>query len=331
MPISTQTKEELAAVLADESAIIRRAFMAFIKALRSDAAIKRIIARFRARDLDGAVSIVRDEISTFTDVFTPVFTRLAHDEVKRINRSLAKERKIKPVARETKVFRVSFEPGNPEAAKELRQMRLAFVKQFTKDQRKLVKRVLSDSLKAGDNPLTAARKFKDVIGLTDYQQRVVENYRSALEKGSRDVLDRVLRDQRFDSTVTRAIDTDSILSKPQIDRMVKRYTERMIDYRAKTIARTEAMRAVSKARHTSWHIAVRQLGHSHKKVVRTWITAGDDLVRDSHADMEDQQVIGMDTPFESGDGNLLLYPGDWAAPVEDTIDCRCSVLYEIPV
>jgi hypothetical protein len=331
VPVSVQTKDELAVVLADESAVIRRAFMAFIKVLRSDAVVKRIIAKFRARDLDGAVSIVREEVSGFTDDFTPVFTRLATDEIKRINRSLAQERKVKPVERDTKVFRVSFEPGNPEAAKELRQMQLAFVKQFTKDQRKLVKRILSDSLKAGDNPLTAARKFKDAIGLTDYQQQVVENYRGALEKGSSDVFDRVLRDQRFDSTVQRAIDTGNILSKPQIEKMVKRYAERMIDYRAKTIARTEAMRAVSKARHSAWHIAVRQLGHSHKKVIRTWITAGDDLVRDSHDDMDDQQVVGMDEPFESGDGNLLLYPGDWSAPIEDTVNCRCSVLYNIPL
>lgn len=330
MPISSQTKEELAAILVVESAVIRRAFMAFVKVLRSDAVIKRVIARFRARDLAGAVAIIRGEVETFAQVFGKVFTRIANEEVKRINRSTKQERAKKPTTLgETKAFNVSFEPGNPEAAKELRRIGLQFVKQFTADQRRLVRRVLSESLKAGEGPLAAARKLKESIGLTDYQQQVVENYRTSLETGSRDALDRVLRDQRFDSTVTRAINTEHILPRPQIERMVKRYAERMVDYRAKTIARTESMRAVSRARHTAWKIAVDQLGKSHFHVRKTWIATLDDRVRDSHADMDHQRVTGMDTPFESGDGELLLYPGDPLASAEETINCRCSVLYNI--
>jgi Phage Mu protein F like protein len=332
VPISSQTKEELAAVLADESAVIRRAFIAFVKILRSDVLVTHIIRRFRARDLAGAIAVIRDEVAEFSMVFGKVFNRIANEEVKRINRSIQQERKAKPkTLGETKVFRVSFEPGNPEAAKELRKIGLQFIRQFTADQRRLVRRVLSESLKSGEGPLAAARKLKESIGLTDYQQQVVENYRTSLETGSRDALDRVLRDARFDSTVTRAVDSGNILPRPQIERMVRRYAERMIDYRARTIARTEAMRAVSRARHTAWSIAVRQLGGSHFHVHKTWIATLDDRVRDSHADMDHQRVTGMDTPFESGDGELLLYPGDPLAPAEEVINCRCSVLYNLPI
>ncbi len=54
-----------------------------------------------------------------------------------------------------------------------------------------------------------------------------------------------------------------------------------------------------------------------------WITARDELVRDSH--QIDGQVVGIDECFVTGLGNLLRYPGDRStgAPAEDVINCRC--------
>jgi uncharacterized protein with gpF-like domain len=84
-------------------------------------------------------------------------------------------------------------------------------------------------------------------------------------------------------------------------------------------------------RHLSWLQAIEQLGVDEDSVTWTWIATDDDRTRDSHADMDDQQVTGMDTPFISGDGCELLYPGDWTAPPEETCNCRCSVIVNIPV
>lgn len=51
--------------------------------------------------------------------------------------------------------------------------------------------------------------------------------------------------------------------------------------------------------------------------------------RDSHADMEGQTVNGADTPFISGAGNQLLYPGDPLAPAGEVINCRCYVVSRV--
>lgn len=51
---------------------------------------------------------------------------------------------------------------------------------------------------------------------------------------------------------------------------------------------------------------------------RQWITAEDDRVRDSHADMQGEIVRSGD-PYSNG----LMYPGDMSGDIEEWISCRC--------
>lgn len=55
-------------------------------------------------------------------------------------------------------------------------------------------------------------------------------------------------------------------------------------------------------------------------VMQEWWTQGDDRVRIAHEEMEGQERAPGD-PFEDGDGNLLMYPGDPNAPAETTENC----------
>jgi len=59
--------------------------------------------------------------------------------------------------------------------------------------------------------------------------------------------------------------------------------------------------------------------------MQTWITVGDDVVRDAHKDMEGQ-TVPVDEPFNC-DGYDMYFPGDdsGGAPLELWINCRCSV------
>lgn len=54
---------------------------------------------------------------------------------------------------------------------------------------------------------------------------------------------------------------------------------------------------------------------------KTWITAGDEDVRDSH-----QNVAGETVPMEQRFSNGLLYPGDPAGSPMEIINCRCDML-----
>lgn len=60
---------------------------------------------------------------------------------------------------------------------------------------------------------------------------------------------------------------------------------------------------------------------------KTWWTAGDARVRDSHAAMHGVE-LPRDEPFEL-DGGQMMYPGDdsMGADAGEIINCRCSVLY----
>lgn len=86
--------------------------------------------------------------------------------------------------------------------------------------------------------------------------------------------------------------------------------------RASTIARTE----VNTAYATGQHWAAVDSGVIQSK---TWLTQGDDLVRDSHAEL-DGVTIGLDEIFDNG----CLYPCDPDADPSETINCRCVLLYQ---
>lgn len=89
--------------------------------------------------------------------------------------------------------------------------------------------------------------------------------------------------------------------------------------RATVIARTEMIGASNAASLAS----VRTLGAaSHKR----WLATPDNRTRDTHRAANDQ-VVAIADPFSVG-GASLMYPGDEAAPANETIQCRCTMTYE---
>ena len=120
----------------------------------------------------------------------------------------------------------------------------------------------------------------------------------------RSTLNRALRDGRFDSSIHRAIRTNTGLKPAQIDAMTQRYEERFISYRATNIARSESLRASNKGQRALWQQA-REKGLLEHSVKRIWITSGDsDTCEDCLA--LDGVVVGLDDEFAPG----VLDPGD---------------------
>ena len=62
---------------------------------------------------------------------------------------------------------------------------------------------------------------------------------------------------------------------------------------------------------------------------KTWLTAGDDLVRDTHADA-DGQTVAIDDVFDVG-GESAQYPGDPELSDEEACNCRCTLVYGEPL
>ena len=219
-----------------------------------------------------------------------------------------------------------FDQAQPRAVDHMRQEKLRLIREFTDASRDATRRALTDGIERGLNPVAQARNFRDAIGLTEYQERTVINFRRALDNAVNvpsDALGRDLRDRRFDPSIRRAATTGQPLSAEHKERMVARYRERLLRYRAETIARTEALRAT----HTALHEAYQQFGESGSVAVeelqRTWISTRDNRVRRDHAAASGQKR-GLHELFLVG-GWPMLHPGDPNAPASQTINCRCAV------
>jgi hypothetical protein len=218
---------------------------------------------------------------------------------------------------------LDFNMANTRAVNHLQQTRLRLVVGFNTEQRAATRIFLQDAFARGLSPIEQARALQRSIGLTQHQAQIIQNYRRDLQGRSRNALARQLRDKRFDPTVLRSIESGVDLTEAQIDRMVTRYEEKWIRFRAQTIAETESRAAAGAADEELWNQAIEQDVLPASALQTTWkTTRNPETVRDSHKRMEGQKrPFGV--PFDSGLGNKLRYPGDQNAPGADTIRCQC--------
>ena len=85
--------------------------------------------------------------------------------------------------------------------------------------------------------------------------------------------------------------------------------------RSETIARTESISAMNAGE----YLSAKESGVIQSK---EWLTQGDDVVRESHAE-QDGEIVDLDETFTNG----LQFPGDPDGPPEEVINCRCTMLY----
>ncbi|MCG8447860.1 MAG: phage head morphogenesis protein, partial [Hyphomicrobiales bacterium] len=130
------------------------------------------------------------------------------------------------------------------------------------------------------------------------------------------------RDRRFDRTVAKAIREGRALDRVTVNRIAGRYGDRLLQLRGEAIARSEMLSALQASKLEAFRQAVDSGQVSRETIKRTWRTAGDGRVRDTHNGMNGQTVLGLDAPFISPSGVRLMHPGD--GPAEESINCRCN-------
>lgn len=307
---------------------LRRAFLDSIYQIRNAAQIAQIARMLEAGDVDGALRAVGiDPVAfrPFDKALTAAFEDGGNFAAKAV-----------PVVRTTDGMRVVFQFNvrNPRAEQWLSDYSGTLIKEIVDDQRAMVRQHLTRAMSRGINPRTSAldlvgrvaasgNREGGVIGLTSSQEQWVSNYIDDLSSDNpAQALTRELRDKRFDSRVLSASEGGEPLTAEQIETMAKTYTNRALRFRAEAIARTEAQTALHESQQQSMEQAVETGLFNQTDVKFVWRTARDARVRDSHMAMNGQ-VRKMGEPFVSGLGNLLEFPGDPNAPIEDTINCRC--------
>lgn len=219
---------------------------------------------------------------------------------------------------------VSYDGTNPRAVGALARNRLAMIYGLSEDQRLAIGEALRHGLEGGYNPRKTAIAIRDSIGLTPTQTQWVANYRRKLETLDPGALANKLRDARTDAAVRAAITAGKPLPQARLDKLVDRYAERQLKYRAEVIARTETLRAVHEAQDEAYQQAIDDGHVDADRLQLEWHSGDPPRTRTSHARM-DHQLRRHGEAFRSGDGYALRFPGDPNAPASETASCRCRV------
>lgn len=221
---------------------------------------------------------------------------------------------------------VDFDSLNPAVRRHMADYALDRIVEISTAQRDAIRAALMQGpVLRGIGPLEVARVIRQAIGLTAYQQSVVEGFRAGLQALDPRVLDRKLRDRRYDSVLSRAIETGVPLTAHQISAMTDAYHRRMVALRARMIARTEALRATS---YGGLARAQEVLDDNPElEVIKKWLATKDERTRDTHRDLDGREVEGMGTAFVTTKGNPIRWPLDDKAAADEVINCRCTLQF----
>lgn len=240
---------------------------------------------------------------------------------------------------------------NPKLIGWLSSYDLGLIRNINEQTKEAVRGVLVAHMKEGKPPAAQARQIKEVVGLTPSQAQAVANFRKELETfhtkrtaagwklgqapdmvnghnvlkpdasgAPKDgMLERRLRDRRYDAALQRALTDRKPLKPEKIDAMVAAYKRRYVAYRANMIARTESLRATNMGVQDAWRQAVEGGKVSEGLVRRLWITTKDERTCRvcSPIPSMNKGGVGLGDPFVTPDGPVDIPP---LHP-----HCRCTI------
>lgn len=304
----------LALILASLEPKIMKLFKEAMASLREPKLFSEILELLEQGRIEEAMSLMQSSITRFANKMVPMYVLAGNSAAEKLSGLLG--------------VVVDFNQVSDRAVRMMQRAQLNLIQELTNEQRKSIREVLVNGIQRGINPKQQALELRAALGLTQRQVQAINNYRRLLEMNSSESLSRALRDRRFDSTVLGSIRGNTALTSDQISRMVERYADKQLEFRAKTVARTEALRALHQANNEALLQAIEAGQLSPSDLKQEWITAQDERVRGSHATMHGQQRP-FGEPFISGAGYRLMYPGDPNAPASEVINCRCVLTTQL--
>lgn len=319
---------------------VQKAFLLAIENIRTDFQERAFTEAFERGDVEAALQAIglgAEYFAPLDTVMQAAFLRggeRLYDDL----RAPARKAGIEAIGR--------FDLRNPRAERQVRRFSSDLIVEIVEDQRESVRTVLQRNMREG---VSASRAKLDIIGrsaarglprqggivgLTSQQAGYVQNMRADLLSGDparmEAYFDRKRRDRRFDATARKAIAAGKPVSRADVDRIAGRYADRLLQLRGETIARTELLTSLHAAQDEGIEQMIERGVIGRDAVTLTWDAAGDRDTRDSHRAM-DGQKRQKGQPFTSGNGHMLMRPGDrsMGAPASETINCRCRLEVDI--
>jgi hypothetical protein len=317
----TKQQRQIEGLLASQEPRIREAFLKAITEHKNGVNLTALIVALEAKDIDAAINIAAIPRA----MLFPMDAAIASTFV-------AGGQSIADMA-PGYAARFGFDGRATRAAAWASNHIGGLVQGIVDDQRDMLRSVISQQVFDGKGPRVAALEITGrgqprvggFIGLNSVQAETVRNVAADLAALDSRYFTRSLRDKRFDGIVRKAIKDGTPLSQVDIDRITARYADRALAYRGKVIARTESITALRAGRREGLEQAVEQGAVNPERVTRKWNATGDARTRIDHAEMDGQEVQGLDEPFTFPDGSQAMYPGDSSlgAPAEQIAQCRC--------
>ena len=249
-----------------------------------------------------------------------------------------------------------FNQLNPRLLTWLQTYNLGLIRQINQGTKDGIRQYLLTGMEDGKNPKAVAKEIKGIVGLTERQAQAVKNYRKELETfhlrrsaagyGLGNKVDRVngtqvlrtgpdgqpldginerrLRDYRFDGQLNRAMTNTKPLTPEQIDKMVAAYERKYRAYRARTIARTEAIRTTNIGVQDGWQQAIEKGTINENLTRKRWIVASDERLCETCGpipSMNPKTGVKHGQAFQTPKGPQNLPP---MHP-----NCRCTVFYRL--
>ncbi len=244
---------------------------------------------------------------------------------------------------------------NPKLIDWLKTYNLGLIREIEGKTKEGIRTQLLDGMKAGINPRDQASNIKTIVGLTQRQSAAVANFRRELEgfhekrtaggyglgkkidrvnghqvfrpgedgKPKDGILNRRLRDFRYDGLLANAVKTGKPLTPDQINKMVDAYARKYRKYRAETIARTESLRTTNMGVQEAWRQAVENGTVVEELIRRFWKVAKDERTCPVCKPIPgmNPKGVGLAEPFATPKGAMFLMP---AHP-----DCRCHLFIRV--
>jgi hypothetical protein len=327
-------RERFDLLVAQFEPALRQAFAVAIADLRDNVEVKLFLDRLERQDVDGAIAALHLDPAAFRPVDRAILTAFEGGGVAAIERM--------PTLRDPtggKVM-VRFDVRAPRAEAYARMRAGQLVTDLIEGQKQAVRSLITQALAAGQGPNSLARSIigvrnratgartGGVVGLSGPQAQYLEAARQELLSGDpsllRSYLQRARRDRRFDRSVAKAIRGEGKLDAATVQNMLTRYSDRLLQLRGETIARTETMTALHAGKEEAFRQAIDTGAVQSTQVQKVWFAVRDKNSRDTHAAAEGERV-GLEQRFSNG----LLYPHAPDAPPSECINCRCS--YEIVI
>lgn len=264
---------------------VRRAFLDAVERLRGSVTIKQIQEAIERGNVDRVIELLGwDEFRSGMRAMTEALRAAIIGSAQVSGGQL-----IGVVGRD-----LLFDLLNPSSVSFIRQYEFNLIRELEAETRDAIRQIILDAFEEGGHPYQQARDIRMLIGLTERQSNAVSNY--------------------WDNLLSTG------MSASRAEEMAMRYFGRLLNHRAKTIARTETIRAAGMGREALWRQAVEEGLLDPYATRRSWLITPDDRLCPICQAIPEMNPGGVKLfePFQTLNGPEMQEP---AHP-----NCRCSVV-----